>query len=395
MEQKQILLLPGPTPVPSRVLRAMSAPAINHRGPEFRALLEEITAILKEVYQTKNDVLILTCSGTGGMEAAVANFLSPGEKAIVASIGAFGDRFVRICQTYGVEVELLAGEWGRAVDTEELKERLAADPKREIKAILVQQNETSTGVLNDLKAISAARGDHPALLIVDAISGLVAADLQTDAWGLDVVISGSQKAFMIPPGLAIISVSPRAWEAAARCTNKRFYLDLKAALDFLQKGQTPYTPAVSVMFGLQEGLRMIKEEGLAQSFARHATYRDLVRGAARAMGLELLAPEEVASPAVTAIKVPPGITPKMITSALRENYQVVVAGGQGKLSEAIFRIGHLGYVQVTDIFAGLAALELVLKSYGYPVALGRGVAAAEEIYNERKSGVGTHAGVGL
>lgn len=379
MEKKQILLLPGPTPIPPTVLRAMSAPAIDHRGPEFKALISEVTEGVKQIYQTQNDLLILTASGTGGMEAAVTNFLSPGEKALVVSIGAFGDRFVKICRAYEVEVEVLAYEWGTAARAEDVAERLSRDKDGEIKAILVQHNETSTGVLNDIEAISKARGDHPALLIVDAISGLVAADLKTDAWGLDVVISGSQKAFMIPPGLAMVSVSSRAWEAAERCKNRRYYFDLKAAKEFLAKGQTPFTPAVSVLFGLREALKMLLAEGLEKAFARHRLYRDMIRAGVRALGLELLAADEVASPAVTAVKTPSGLTPKDIRAPLREKFGIVTAGGQGKLSDSIFRFGHLGYVDPTDLLSALAALEMVLTEKGLPVTPGSGVAAAEAV----------------
>lgn len=380
MEKKQILLLPGPTPVPPAVLRAMGAPAIDHRGPEFRELLSEVTQGIKEIYQTQNDLLILTASGTGGMEAAVTNFLSPGEKALVVSIGAFGDRFERICRAYDVEPEVLTYEWGTAARAEDVAERLRRDTAGEIKAILVQHNETSTGVLNDLEAISRARGDHPALLIVDAISGLVAADLKTDAWGLDVVITGSQKAFMIPPGLAMLSVSQRAWGAAARCKNRRYYFDLQAAKEFFAKGQTPFTPAVSVFFGLREALKMLRAEGLAAAFARHRLYRDMIRAGVKALGLELLAPDEIASPAVTAVKTPAGLTPRDIRTPLREKYGVVTAGGQGKLSDSIFRFGHLGYVDPTDLVSALAALEMVLAEKGFSVSPGAGVAAAEAVW---------------
>ncbi|MDH7574075.1 MAG: alanine--glyoxylate aminotransferase family protein, partial [Clostridia bacterium] len=320
-----------------------------------------------------------TASGTGGMEAAVTNFLSPGDKALVVSIGSFGERFAKICRAFDVEVEVLAYEWGTAARAEELAERLSRDKNGEIKAVLVQHNETSTGVLNDIAAISRARGDHPALLIVDAISGLVAADLKTDAWNLDVVISGSQKAFMIPPGLSMISVSPRAWEANARCRNRRYYFDLQSAKDFLAKDQTPFTPAVSVLFGLRESLRMLLAEGLEAAQVRHRLYRDMVRAGVRALGLELLAADEVASPAVTAIKVPAGMAPKDIRSPLRERFSVVCAGGQGKLTDHIFRFGHLGYVDTNDIVAALAALEMVLMEKGLPVKLGSAIAAAEEV----------------
>ncbi|KKM11551.1 class V aminotransferase [Clostridiales bacterium PH28_bin88] len=383
MWEKQVLLIPGPTPVPSQVLRAMGAPAINHRGPEFKALIQEVTVGLKEVYQTKSDVVVLSSSGTGAMEAAVANFLSPGDKALVVSIGNFGERFKKLCKIYGVDLEAMDFPWGTAADPQAVARRLAEDTGHQIKAVLVQYNETSTGVLNDIKAISEARGNHPALLIVDAISALAAAELKTDEWNLDVVISGSQKAFMIPPGLAMVSVNARAWEVAAENTNRKFYFDLQAARDSLKSGQTPYTPAVSLFVGLREALRMMLEEGLPAMLARHALYRDMVRAGVKSLGLELLAGDAVASPAVTAIKVPAGFKPADINKRMREKYGVVLAGGQGKLKEDIFRIGHLGYVQPVDLFAAFAALELVLKELGIPVTLGAGVAAVQQVLAER------------
>lgn len=385
MPESQILFLPGPTPVPSRVLRAMAAPAINHRGPEFRELLYEVTEGVKEIFQTKNDLFILTTSGTGAMEAAVVNFLAPGDKAVVVSIGAFGERFKDICRNYGVEVIPLDFPWGEAADARAVEEILAGDQNKEIKAILVQHNETSTGVLNDIEAISRARGDHPALIIVDAISGLAAADLKTDAWNLDVVLGGSQKAFMMPPGLAMISVSARAWEAYERCNNHRYYFDLGEAKKFLANGQTPFTPAVSLFYALKEALLMMREEGLPAIIARHAVYRDMVRAACRALGLELLASDRTASPAVTAVKVPAGLRPADITGPSREKFGVVFAGGQGKLKNDIFRIGHLGWVEFRDLFAGIGVLELVLREKRNNVVLGAGVAAAQKVYEERKA----------
>ncbi|MHB1419785.1 MAG: pyridoxal-phosphate-dependent aminotransferase family protein [Bacillota bacterium] len=379
MWEKQILLLPGPTPIPPRVLQAMCDPMINHRGPAFKDLLEEVTEGVKTIYQTRNDIVLLTSSGTGAMEAAVANFVSPGDKVIVASIGAFGERFFKICQIFGVEVDYIDFPWGTAINVEEISKRLKADKKGQIKAIFVQQNETSTGVLNDIEKISQSRGDHPALLIVDAISGLSATDLQTDAWGLDVVLSGSQKAFMIPPGLATVSVSSRAWAAAERCTNRKFYFDLKAAKDSLASGQTPYTPAIPLIFGLREALKMMLEDGLEKIFTRHRLHRDMVRAAARGLGLELLADDSVASPSVTAIKPPAGLEASAIIGRMREKYNIILAGGQGVLKNKIFRIGHLGYVQATDLLAACSAIELVLRDIGVKVRLGSGVTAAQKV----------------
>lgn len=386
MWEKQILLLPGPTPVPERVLRAMGRPAVNHRGPDFKAVLQEVTRGLKDVFQTGNDVLVLTSSGTGAMEAAVVNFLSPGDKALVLSVGQFGDRFKKICKTYGIEVIAPEFAWGTAVAPHKVEEVLTADTSHEIKAVLVQHNETSTGVLNDIASISRARGDHPALMIVDAISGLAAAPLKTDAWGLDVVVAGSQKAFMLPPGLAMVSVGPRAWERAVNNKSPKYYFDLQAARDNLTQSQTPYTPAVSLFMGLLESLKMIQEEGQNECLSRHVFYRDVVRAGVKALGLELLAPDTIASPAVTAVRVPPGFKAGDISRPLRDKYQVIVAGGQGKLKEEIFRIGHLGYVQLTDLLAALSALELVMQDLNLPVRPGAGVAAAQQVILAGRSG---------
>jgi len=379
MWEKQILLLPGPTQVPQRVLRAMAAQQINHRGPEAKELLFEVTEGVKKIFQTENDVLFLTASGTGGMEAAVSNIISPGEKVLVASNGSFGERFIKICEAFGAEVDALEYPWGEPVNPDDIACRLEADKYREVKAIFVQHNETSTGVLNDVRAISEARGSHPALLVVDAISGLAAADLQVDNWGLDIVICGSQKAFMIPPGLAAVSVSPRAWDRMEEATGSRFYFDLRMAKKFFEKGQTPFTPALSLLFGLQESLKIMLEEGLENSFKRHAMYRDMVWAAAQAMGLEMLAPRHAASPAVTAIKVPEGLNGQDILNRMLSDFNVVLAEGQGKLNGKIFRIGHLGYVDGLDLLAGISALELTLYRLGWDVEIGAGVKAAEEV----------------
>jgi aspartate aminotransferase-like enzyme len=392
MIEKQILLLPGPTPVPPQVALAMAKPAINHRGPEFKALLEEVTAGLKEVFQTSSEVVILTASGTGGMEAAVTGLVSPGEKVLVISIGNFGERFVKICQAFDVEAEVMVFPYGEAADPRAVAERLQADTGHEIKAVLVQHNETSTGVLNDIQAISRARGNHPALLIVDSISGLVAADLPMDKWNIDVVIAGSQKAFMLPPGLAMLAVNERAWQAAERCNNRSYYLNIKAAREFVGKGSTPYTPAVSIFYGLKESLRLLQEETLAVSFARHALMRDMVRAGVRALGLELFAADNVASPAVTAVKVPAGMKPADITKPLREKYGVVVAGGQSKIKDKVFRIGHLGYVSYEELLAALAALEAVLAESGFAVKPGAAVTAAREVL---QAGINNNAKLGL
>lgn len=379
MEEKQYLMLPGPTPVPPRVLRALARPMINHRGPEFKALLEEVTEGLKKVFRTQNEIIIFPSAGTGAMEAAVANFVSPGEKVLVVSIGVFGDRFAEIARRFGARVEKLDFAWGMAADPAAVADAIKKDEKQEIKAVFVTHNETSTGVTNDLQGLRGALGDHPALFIVDAVSSLGAMELETDAWNIDVVVAGSQKSFMIPPGLSFLCLSPRAWEAAARCTNARYYWDVEAARKSAAKGQTPYTPALPQLSALAESLKMIEAEGLENIFARHRRHREMVRQGARALNLELLAADEVASSAVTAVLGPAGIEANTIRRVLREKFNVVVAGGQRQLENKIFRIGHLGYVQDLDIIAVLAALEMTLDLCGYPVELGRGVRAAQKI----------------
>ncbi|MCR4400663.1 MAG: alanine--glyoxylate aminotransferase family protein, partial [Syntrophomonadaceae bacterium] len=351
----------------------------NHRGPEFKALLEEVTEGVKGVYKTRNQVVIFPAAGTGAMEAAVVNFISPGERVLAVSIGVFGDRFASIAERFGARVERLSFPWGQAADAEAVRERLQADRRHEIRAILVTHNETSTGVVNDIRAIRAAAADHPALFMVDAVSGLGAMDLQTDAWQLDVVVSGSQKAFMLPPGLAFVAVSSRAMEASRACTNPRYYWDLQSALNYLGKGQTPYTPALSLYYGLRESLRLIDAEGIDGVIARHARYRSMVRAGVKAMGLQLLASDEVASAALTAVVAPPGLGANRIRKALRDRFDVVVAGGQQALDDVIFRIGHLGYVRDLDLLAVLAALEMVLAGLGQEVKLGAGVTAAQRV----------------
>lgn len=384
MEEKQILLLPGPTTVPHRIAQAMSHPMINHRGPEFKKILFESNEKLKNVFQTKNDILMLTSSGTGGMEASVVNFLNKGEKVLVISIGAFGERFKEICRRQGLEVESIDVEWGKAVDPEEVKARLQADPEGEIKAVLLQHNETSTGVINNLKAVCQAKGDHPALLIVDAVSSLVANEIKTDEWGIDVVVAASQKAFMMPPGLAMLAVSDRAWQKAESVNCPSFYFDLKMAKRFFLEGQTPFTPAVSLFFALEEALKLLEEIGLYNIIRYHHLYRDMVRAAVRALGLDLLASDADASDVVTTVVVPPSLKPSDLTSRLREEFNIVIAGGQGKFKNTTFRIGHLGYVQPTDIIAAMVGLEIVLEEAGFEVEKGTSTKALEKILKEAK-----------
>jgi aspartate aminotransferase-like enzyme len=340
----------------------MSKQMINHRGPEFKRIIETETAILKDMYQTKSDVYMLTSSGTGSMEAAVVNFLSPGEKVLCLSIGAFGERFATISGIYGADVTKLAFEWGQAVDLDAVKKALDADPK--ITAVLVTHNETSTAVTNDLGAIGKMVKEYDKLLIVDAISSLGCIELKTDEWGCDVVVSGSQKGWMVPPGLAFISVSERAWKAHANAKMPRFYFDVSRAKDLLEKGQTPWTPAVSIFFALEVALKMMMDEGKENIFARHVRMGQKTRDGVKALGLKLFADESVASNTITAVASPGGIDANEIRKVMLEEYDTVLAGGQAKLAGKIFRIGHLGYVTDEDLDDVFVKLPKALAKFG-------------------------------
>ncbi len=377
MAFKEYLMIPGPTPVPVRVLTAMGKQMINHRGPSFSSIIKEIVEGVKWAYQTKNDIITLTTSGTGGMEAAIVNFLSPGDKVLSLNIGAFGNRFAKIARAYGANVDEIKFERGNAVDLKTVEQKLSADKGKEIKAVLIQHNETSTGVLNDVRSVAELVNKHGALMIVDAVSGLLTAPLNTDEWGLDVVVSGSQKAFMVPPGLAFVSVNKKAWAAHENAKMPRFYFDFKAAMKFAEIGETPWTPAVSVIYGMQEAIRMLKEEGLENIFARHEKISKAARAGLKALGLKLLVEDEkIASRAVTPVFPPAGVDADKLRKAVREKYGVVLAGGQEDLKGKLFRIGHLGYIDKMELLAALAALEIEL---GSAVQKGAAVAAAEEV----------------
>lgn len=375
---EQYLLLPGPTPIPGRVTNAMSKPIINHRGPEFKKLFTEVVEGVKKVYHTAGHLLTYPSSGTGAIEAAVANFISPGDKVIVVSIGVFGDRLAEVANAFGAQVEKMDFPWGTAADPQKIRERLAQDVKGEIKAVLVTHNETSTGAFNDIKAIREAMGNHNAIIIVDAVSSLSALELKKDEWNLDVVISGSQKAFMIPPGISFMAFNDRALEAYKRNKNHRFYFDVKTGLEYMSKGETPFTPPITLFFGLHESLKLIHEEGIDNVIKRHTNYRNLVRNAIKEMGLKLLAEDKCASSVVTSVFAPEGIDPIKLRKYLLDEFNVVVSGGQKSLNNMIFRIGHLGYVRELDLLAALAALEITLQQFNYPVELGAGVRKAQE-----------------
>ncbi|HEX5479232.1 MAG TPA: alanine--glyoxylate aminotransferase family protein [Dehalococcoidia bacterium] len=359
------LRIPGPTPCPDDVLQAMSRQMINHRGPEFQEIITRITAGLQSMFETKNDVLTLTSAGTGALEAAVVNTLSPGDRALCVSIGVFGDRFADIGKTYGVDVEKISFPMGTAADPAAVADALKKDSS--FKAVMVTHNETSTGVTNDLGAIAKAiRGVRPDILIlVDAISSLGSVPLPIDAWDLDVVFTGSQKGWMVPPGMAMVAVSQRAWDATKAAKIPRYYFDYGKAKSYLEKGQTPWTPAVSVYFAMDVALKKLQAEGLSNIHERHARLGQVTRDGVKALGLQLLADERVASNTVTAVRVPDGVDGGALNKMMRTEYNTVLAGGQGELTGKIFRIGHLGLVTEADIQACLDALKLALPRAGF------------------------------
>ncbi|MGI5911960.1 MAG: pyridoxal-phosphate-dependent aminotransferase family protein [Syntrophomonadaceae bacterium] len=379
MVGEQLLLLPGPTPVPERVIRAMDKPVVNHRGPEFKEILTKVTEGVKKIYHTKHNVLIYPASGTGGLEAAVVNFVSPGDKVLAISIGAFGDRFAQIAAEFGAIVDKIDFPWGQAADSEVIRKKIRKDVNNQIKAIIVTHNETSTGVYNDIKSIREAVGDHPALFMVDAVSGLAAIDLHMDKWKIDVVVSASQKAFMIPPGLCFMAFNDKALMAYKHNSNHKFYWDIGSGLNYLEKGQNPFTPPITLYYGLHEALQMMEEEGLDNILKRHLTYRHMVRAAVKAMGLKLLATDENASPALTSVIAPAGLGANQIRQVMQQEFNIIIAGGQQQLDNVIFRIGHLGYVRELDLISVLAALEIVLIKLGYQMELSKGINKAHEI----------------
>jgi aspartate aminotransferase-like enzyme len=374
--QKKYLLAPGPTPVPPEALLAMAMPIIHHRAPDFLPVLDSAKKGLQWLYQTKNDVLILCSTGTGGMDGTVSNFLSPGDDVLVINGGKFGERWTKICQAYGMKVEELIVEWGYAVKAEQVEAALKKNPK--IKAVFVQANETSTGVYHDVKSVAAVVKKTDALFVVDAISALVAHDIRTDEWGIDVVIGGSQKGVMLPPGLAFVSVSDKAWKMADTAKTPKFYFNFKKERENLSKNQTTWTSPVTLIIGLNAAIKMLQDEGLENVLKRHDKLARATRAGALALGLKLF-PKESPSNALTAIEAPAGVDGQAIYKDLRVKYGITGAGGQDKLKGKIFRIAHLGYADTFDVITAIAGIEMVLKGLGHPVKLGTGVGAAQEI----------------
>ncbi len=376
---KSRLLAPGPTPVPPEALLAMAMPVIHHRSPDFIPVLESAKEGLKYLYQTKNDVLILCSTGTGGMVGSVNNFFSPGEKSLVVNGGKFGERWIKICKSYGMEVREIEVPWGHAVKPEQVEEALKKDT--DIKGVFLQASETSTGVYHDIEAVARVVNKSDALLVVDAISALVAHDLKTDEWGIDIMVGGSQKGLMLPPGLAFVSVSEKAWKRAESAKAQKFYFNFTAEREKLAKNQTNFTSAVTLIIGLNEAIKILRKEGLENTFRRHARLAHATREAMKALGLELYT-KESPSNSVTAIEAPKGIDGQEIYKTLRESFGCTAAGGQDRAGGKIFRIAHLGYADTFDAITAIAAVEMTIKKLGGDIKLGAGVAAAEELLLE-------------
>lgn len=377
MDDKLMLMIPGPTPVPEQVLLAMAKHPIGHRSGDFAKIMAEVTEGLKWLHQTQNDVLILASSGTGAMEAGIINFLSPGDRVLAGNNGKFSDRWVKVCEVYGLQVEQVTAEWGKPVDPEEFRQRLEADTEKQIKAVIVTHSETSTGVINDLEAINRHVKAHgEALIMVDAVTSLGATNVPVDAWGLDVVASGSQKGFMLPPGLGFVAVSPKAWKAYETAKMPRFYLDLGKYQKEAAKNSHPFTPPVNMFFGMQVALKMMQAEGLENIFARHQRHKSATRAAMEALHLPLFASEQSSSPAITAVA-PVQVDAEQIRSILKKKFDIAMAGGQDHLKGKIFRVGHLGFVSDRDILTAMGAVEAALIELNYEgFTPGSGVAAA-------------------
>ncbi|HYB41779.1 MAG TPA: alanine--glyoxylate aminotransferase family protein [Candidatus Methylomirabilis sp.] len=378
--KKYYLMAPGPTPVPQNVLLAMAQPILHHRTPEYEALFIEVRAGLKRLFQTARDVIPFTSSGTGAMEAAVVNTLSAGDTVLLLKAGKFAERWQEICEAYGVAVIPVDAPFGETVPAERMAEALARH--REAKAVLMQHSESSTGVLHDVRGIAAATRSTGAILIVDAVSSLGIADLRMDEWGVDLVVAGSQKGLMLPPGLSFCALSEKAWARLATSRLPKYYFDLAAEAKAVGRNEAHFTPAVSIVVGLREVLRMIEAEGLSNVLRRHERLARATRSGVEALGLGLFA-RATPSPALTAVVAPPGLDSERVLAAYSASHNITIAGGQGEMKGRVFRLGHMGYVGDFDVLTALGALEQVLHEFGQPVDFGAAVRAAQKIFAER------------
>ena len=380
MQDKLTLMIPGPTPVPETVLKAMGRHPIGHRSGEFQAIVRRTTEQLKWLHQTSGDVLVITGSGTAAMEAGIINTLSRGDKVICGDNGKFGERWVKVARAYGLDVDVIKAEWGQPLDPEAFRAALEADSAKAIKAVILTHSETSTGVINDLETIAGHVKVHgTALTLADCVTSLGATDVPMDAWGLDVVASGSQKGYMLPPGLSFVAMSDRAWKAYESSDLPKFYLDLGPYRKTAAKDSNPFTPAVNLYFGLEAALDMMQREGLEAIFARHARHRSAAQAGMKAIGMPLFAAEGYGSPAITAVA-PEGIDAEQLRKAVKEKFDILLAGGQDHLKGQVFRIGHLGYVCNRDVLTAVSAIEATLQACGlHKGSVGAGMAAAAAV----------------
>ncbi len=376
MQDKLTLMIPGPTPVPETVLKAMGRHPIGHRSGEFQDVVKRTTEQLRWLHQTSSDVLVITGSGTAAMEAGIINTLSRGDKVLCGDNGKFGERWVKVAKAYGLEVEVIKAEWGQPLNPETFRAALEADTAKSIRAVILTHSETSTGVINDLESISRHVKAHgTALTIADCVTSLGASNVPMDAWGLDVVASGSQKGYMMPPGLSFVAMSSRAWDAYERSDLPKFYLDLGPYRKTAAKNSNPFTPAVNLYFALEAALEIMQAEGLEAIFSRHARHRAATQAGMKAMGLPLYAAEGYGSPAITAVA-PEGIDAEQLRKAVKDRFDILLAGGQDHLKGQVFRIGHLGFVCDRDVLTAVAAIESTLQSLGlHKTSMGAGVAA--------------------
>jgi aspartate aminotransferase-like enzyme len=377
MQDKLTLMIPGPTPVPETVLQALGRHPIGHRSGDFQKIVKRTTEQLKWLHQTSGDVLVITGSGTAAMEAGIVNVLSRGDRVLCGDNGKFGERWVKLARAYGLDVEVIRADWGQPLDPEAFRAALETDTAKAIRAVILTHSETSTGVINDLRTIAAhVRAHGTALTIADCVTSLGACDVPMDAWGIDVIGSGSQKGYMMPPGLAFVAMSERAWAARERSDLPKFYLDLSKYRKSARADSNPFTPAINLYFALEAALGMMQQEGLEAIFARHARHRAAAQAGMRAIGLPLYAAEGHGSPAITAVA-PEGIDAESLRKAVRERFDILLAGGQDHLKGHVFRIGHLGFVCDRDVLTAVAAIEATLQQLGLAKApTGTGVAAA-------------------
>jgi len=382
MQDKLNLMIPGPTPVPESVLSSMSKHPIGHRSGDFQAIVQKTTEQLKWLHQTKADVLTITGSGTAAMEAGIINTLSKGDQVICGDNGKFGERWVKVAKAYDLDVKIVKADWGEPLDPNQFKRLLEEDTNKKIKAVILTHSETSTGVINDLKSINNEVKNHgKAITIADCVTSLGACNIPMDEWGIDVIASGSQKGYMIPPGLSFVAMSKRAWEANSQSNLPKFYLDLKQYLKTANKNSNPFTPAINLYFALEASLTIMQKEGLNNIFTRHARHQKATQEGIKAMGLNLFTKESFGSPAITAVK-PENIDAETIRQVIKNDFDILLAGGQDHLKGKIFRIGHLGFVNDRDIISVISALESTLDKIGkLNVPIGNGIAKTISVLN--------------